>query len=101
MPALCVSGGLCKAIGFPFDEVHHFLLEESQQNAILLYSRKFLSAKNFVKSDRRAIRQEFIFINCRSSLACFSVAQSSLFCLSFILTFMNISGFALVVLRKI
>ena len=28
----------------------------------VLYGRKFSSAKNFVKSDRRAVRQEFIFI---------------------------------------
>ena len=32
----------------------------------LLYSRKFLSAKNFVKSDRQAVCQEFIFVKLRS-----------------------------------
>ena len=36
----------------------------------LLYSRKFSSAKNFVKSDRQAVRQEFIFVKSRSSLVC-------------------------------
>ena len=34
----------------------------------LLYSKKFLSAKNFVKSDHPAVRQEFIFVKRRSSL---------------------------------
>ena len=28
----------------------------------ILYSKKFSSAKNFVKSDRQAVRQEFIFV---------------------------------------
>ena len=55
------------------------------------YSRKSSSAKNFVKSDRQAVRQEFIFVKCRSSLLCSSVVWSSLFCMSFIFTFMNIS----------
>ena len=32
---------------------------------ILLYSKKFSSAKNFVKSDRQAVRQEFIFVTRR------------------------------------
>ena len=31
----------------------------------LLYSKKFSSAKNFVKSDRQAVRQEFIFVKRR------------------------------------
>ena len=34
----------------------------------LLYSKKFSSAKNFVKSDRPTVRQEFIFVKRRSSL---------------------------------
>ena len=34
----------------------------------ILYSKKFSSAKNFVKSDRPAVRQEFIFVKRRSSL---------------------------------
>ena len=29
---------------------------------IILYSKKFSSAKNFVKSDHQAVRQEFIFV---------------------------------------
>ena len=32
----------------------------------LLYNRKFSSAKNFVKNDRQAVRQEFIFVKRRS-----------------------------------
>ena len=36
----------------------------------LLYRRKFSSAKNVVKSDRQAVRQEFIFVKSRSSLVC-------------------------------
>ena len=56
------------------------------------YSRKFSSAKNFVRSGRQqAVLQEFIFVKCRSSLLCSSVVWSSLFCISFIFTFMNIS----------
>ena len=31
----------------------------------VLYSKKFSSAKNFVKSDRQAVRQEFIFVKRR------------------------------------
>ena len=31
----------------------------------ILYSKKFSSAKNFVKSDRQAVRQEFIFVKRR------------------------------------
>ena len=42
----------------------------------ILYSRKFSSAKNFVKSDRQAVRQEFIFVERRSSLVCSLVIQS-------------------------
>ena len=34
----------------------------------ILYSKKFSSAKNFVKSDRPAVRQEFIFVKRRLSL---------------------------------
>ena len=51
-------------------------------NYCILYSRNFLSAKNFVKSDHRAVRQEFISVKRRSSLVCSSVFRSSLFCLS-------------------
>ena len=35
---------------------------------MLLYSKKFSSAKNFVKSNRPVVRQEFIFVKRRSSL---------------------------------
>ena len=56
-----------------------------------LYSRKFSSAKNFIKIYHQAVRQEFIFVKRRSSLVCSSVVRLSLFCLSFIFTFMNIS----------
>ena len=49
----------------------------------LLYSRKFSSAKNFVKSNRQPVRQEFIFVKRRLSLVCSSVIWSSLFGLSF------------------
>ena len=45
------------------------------------------SAKNFVKSDRQAVRQEFIFVKRRP-----------LFCFWFIFTFMNISDPTFVVL---
>ena len=31
-------------------------------NNQILYSKKISSAKNFVKSDRQAVRQEFIFV---------------------------------------
>ena len=34
----------------------------------ILYSKKFSSAKNFVKSDRQAVRQEFIFVKHRVAL---------------------------------
>ena len=54
----------------------------------VLYSREFSSAKNFVKSDRWAVCQEFIFVKRQSSLVCSSVIRSSLFCLSFIFTFL-------------
>ena len=38
----------------------------------ILYSRKFSSAKNIVKSDRQAVRQEFIFVKSRPSFVCTS-----------------------------
>ena len=63
----------------------------------LLYSRKFSSAKNFAKSDRQAVRREFIFVKSRSSLVCSLLVRSSLFCLSFIFTFLNIFNPTLVV----
>ena len=50
--------------------------EASRQRVAVLYGRKFSSAKNFVKSDRRAVRQEFIFGKRRSSLVCSSVVPS-------------------------
>ena len=56
-----------------------------------LYSRTFLSAKNFVKSNRQAVHQESIFVKRWSSLVCSLVVRLLLFCLSFIFTFMNIS----------
>ena len=55
---------------------------------------------NFIKSDRQAVRQEFIFAKCRPSFVCSSVTGSLLFCLSFIFIFMNISNLTLVVLWK-
>ena len=55
----------------------------------LLHSRKFLSSKSFVTSDRLAVRQEFIFGKCRSSLVFSTIVRSSLFCLSFIFPFMK------------
>ena len=66
----------------------------------LLYSRKFSSAKNFVKSDRQAVHQEFIFVKSRTSLVCSSVVRSSLFCLSLLFTFTKISVPTLVVFWK-
>ena len=69
--------------------------------SIILYSRKFSSAKNFVKSDRRAVCQEFIFVKCRSLFLCSPIVWSSLFCLSFIFTFLNISDPTLAVCEKI
>ena len=76
---------------------------QNSRPKLLLYSKKFSSAKNFVKSDRPAVRQEFIFIKRRSSLVlnCSSIIRSSLCCLSFIFTFLNISNPTLVVLWKI
>ena len=84
-----------------------------------LSSRKFLSVKNFVKSDHQAVRQEYIFIKHWPSLrkkielACDHIALwiyatrhaclrhgAFVFCLSFIFTFMNISDPTLVVLWK-
>ena len=47
----------------------------------ILFSRKFSSAKTFVKSHRQAVRQEFIFVKRRPSLVCSLVIRSSLFCL--------------------
>ena len=44
-----------------FWRFEHFLWQ-------ILYSKKFSSAKNFVKSDCPAVRQEFIFVKRRSSL---------------------------------
>ena len=46
----------------------------------ILCSRKFLSAKNSVKSDRQAVGQEIIFVKRRSSLVCSSVVRSPVFC---------------------
>ena len=62
-------------------------LKSNECRTSLLYSRKFSSANNFVKSDRQAVRQEFIFVKCRTSLVCSSIVRSSLFCLSFIFFF--------------
>ena len=64
-------------------------LKSNECRTSLLYSRKFSSANNFVKSDRQAVRQEFIFVKCRSSLVCSSIVWSLLFCLSFIFPFMK------------
>ena len=41
--------------------------------------------------DRQAVRQEFIFVKRRSSLVCSSLIPTSLFCLSSIFAFMNLS----------
>ena len=35
-----------------------------------------MSAKNFVKSDRQAVSQEFIFVKSRSSLVCSSLVKN-------------------------
>ena len=67
----------------------HFLVHCRNLVDQILYSRKFSSVKNFVKSDRQAVRQEFIFVKCRSSLVCSSIVRLSLFCLSFIFPFMK------------
>ena len=71
-------------------QVFYFILFYFYFYLWLLYSRKFLSAKNFVKSDGQTVRQEFIFVKCWLLLCCFS----------FIFTFMNISDPTLVVLWK-
>ena len=42
----------------------------------LLYRRKFSSAKNFVESDRQAVRQEFSFVKSWSSLVCSLLVQN-------------------------
>ena len=55
------------------------------------FIRKFSSAKNFVNSDRQAVRHEYIFVKRRSSLVCSSLIHLSLFCLLSIFAFMNIS----------
>ena len=60
----------------------------SQDEDKVLYSKKFSSAKNFVKSDRQAVRQEYIFVKRRSSLVCSSVVRSLLFCLLSIFAFL-------------
>ena len=73
------------------------LLLPSLSSTCILYSRKFSSVKNFVKTDRQAVRQEFIFVKHRPWLICSSVTRSLLFCLSFIFTFMNISDHTLAV----
>ena len=58
----------------------------------LLYSRKFSSVKNSVKSHRQAVRLEFFsFVKRRMSLVYSSVVRLSLFCLSFIFAFMTLS----------
>ena len=59
----------------------------SKVRKFALYSRKFSSAKKFVKSDRRALRQKFIFVKRRPSLV-----RSLLCCFSFFFTFKNICG---------
>ena len=64
------------------------------------WEQEISSAKNFVKSDLQAVRQEFIFVKCRSSLVCSSIIRSSLFCWSFFFTFTNISDPILVVREK-
>ena len=46
----------------------HFDQELVCRHSQVLDSKKFSSAKNFVKSDRPAVRQEFIFAKRRSSL---------------------------------
>ena len=46
----------------------------------ILYSRKFSSAKNFVKSDRQAVRQEFIFVQVGCRSFALRSLRSSLFC---------------------
>ena len=67
-----------------FPELPIFFITHSNDQKTILYSRKFSSAKNFVNSDRQAVRQEYIFVKRRSSLVCSSLIQLSLFCLSFI-----------------
>ena len=48
---------------------------------------KIFVSEKFRQSDRWAVRQEFIFVKCWSSLVCSSIVRSSLFCLSFIFPF--------------
>ena len=77
-----------------------FRKKSSTLEILYKLSRKISSANNFVKSDRQAVRQEFIFVKRRPSLVRSSIVRSSLFCLSFIFTFMNISDPTLVVCGK-
>ena len=42
-----------------------FEADYAQNYASILYSKKFSSAKNFVKCDRQAVRQESIFVKRR------------------------------------
>ena len=65
-------------------------------NFQILYSKKFSSAKNFVKSDRQAVRQEFIFVKRRSSLVCSSVVVALL-----LIVYLRISDPTLIVYKKI
>ena len=83
-----------------FPELPIFFITHSNNQKTILYSRKFSSAKNFVNSDRQAVRQEYVFVKRRSSLVCSSLIQLLLFCLSFIFAFMNISDPKLAVCEK-
>ena len=51
---------------FFYEKIHFTYLKQDHSAAarkyvLILYSRKFSSAKNFVKSDRQAVRHEFYF----------------------------------------
>ena len=94
-------GGVPLINNFPEFPIFFITHSNNQKTIFLPYSRKFSSAKNFVNSDRQAVRQEYILVKRRSSLVCSSLFQLSLFCLSFIFAFMNISDPKLAVCEKI
>ena len=48
------------------------------QTNVVLYGKKFLSAKNLVKSDRPTVRQEFIFVKRSSPLVALAIDCSAL-----------------------
>ena len=65
----CMGGCTCwETVRVCVDNRVHDILPTQVHRRLkikVLYSKKFSSAKNFVKSDRQAVRQEFIFVKRR------------------------------------